>query len=205
MATLQPGTVHDVPGVYRVCRLTAAAGADASDRHADPDLLGHVWAAPYLAAPGAVALVVRDEQGVAGYCVGVPDTVAFEEWLEAAWLPPLRARYPRGSGSTPADAGLVARLHDWPRTDPSLVARYPAHLHVDLLPRLQGQGWGRRVVDGVLTGLAHGGAGGAHLGVDPANPGAAAFYLRLGFAELTDGGGGATRWFGIDLHTPTVR
>ena len=30
---------------------------------------------------------------------------------------------------------------------------YPAHLHIDLLPELQGQGWGRRLID-TLVGRA---------------------------------------------------
>jgi ribosomal protein S18 acetylase RimI-like enzyme len=197
VTTMRPGALHDLPGVYRVCRRTGAGGEDASALHHDPDLLGHVWAGPYLAFPEAVTRVVADDHGVAGYCLAVPDTAAFERWVEEVWLPPLRARYPAGSGSTPADAALVDRLHHPTRTDAGLLAAHPAHLHVDLLPRLQGQGWGRRLVDAVLEGLAAAGASGVHLGVDEANTGAQAFYERLGFTTL-DGPPGA-RWFGRPL------
>ena len=145
---------------------------------------GIVWAGPYLVYPGAVALVVHDEDGVAGYAVGVSDTSRFEDWLAEEWLPPLRFDHPAGSGSTEADRALVARLHAWPRTDAVLLHHYPAHLHVDLLPRLQGHGWGRRLVETVLDELTHQGAVGAHLGVDAANPDAVAFYERLGFHRL---------------------
>lgn len=195
------GTVHDLPGVYRVCLLTGRAGGDASDLHDDPDLMGHVWAGAYLVHPDAVTRVVHDDTGVAGYCVGVPDTVAFEQWLEDVWLPPLRERHPLGSGTTPSDRALVQRLHDAPRTDAGLLADHPAHLHVDLLPRLQGQGWGRRVVTQVLDGLAAAGASGVHLGVDQANTGAQVFYKRLGFTAL-EGPPGA-RFYGIRLPRPT--
>lgn len=191
-ARLRPATVHDAAGVYRVCRLTGLVGADASHRHADPDLLGHVWAGPYLHAPGAVAVVVQDEQGVAGYSVAAADTTAFEDWLEAQWLPPLRERHLVGSGATPDDAVLVRRLHAWPRTDPDLVAAYPAHLHVDLLPRLQGRGWGRRLVEAVLAELGSRGVRGLHLVVDTANTGATAFYERLGFTLVAADDGGRT-------------
>ena len=98
---MQPGTVHDLPGVYRVCLLTGAGGADATTLHDDPDLLGHLWAGPYLVFPDAVTRVLHDEHGVAGYCLAVPDTRAFEEWVERVWLPPLRARHPLGSGVDP--------------------------------------------------------------------------------------------------------
>ena len=100
VTTMREGTLHDLPGVYRVCRLTGHAGRDATSRHADPDLLGHLWAGPYLAFPEAVTRVIHDDQGVAGYCLAVPDTAAFEHWLETVWLPPLRERLPLGSGAT---------------------------------------------------------------------------------------------------------
>lgn len=182
---MRPGTLSDLPGVYRVCRLTGAGGADASSLHDDPDLLGHVWAGPYLCFPDAVSRVLHDDHGVAGYCLGVPDTSAFEAWVDAVWLPPLRERHPLGSGTTPADAALVERLHHPTRTDAGLLAAHPAHLHVDLLPRLQSQGWGRRVVEAVLDALARAGAAGVHLGVDEANVGAQQFYDRLGFTEVS--------------------
>ena len=197
VTTMRTGTVHDLPGAYRVCLLTAAAGGDASARHDDPDLLGHVWAGPYLVFPESVSRVVHDEHGVAGYCLAVPDTASFEQWVERVWLPPLRARYPLGSGTTPDDAALVERLHHPTRTDAGLLATHPAHLHIDLLPRLQGQGWGRRVMQAVLDDLARAGATGVHLGVDEANTGAHAFYERLGFTELA--GPLGARFYGMPL------
>jgi ribosomal protein S18 acetylase RimI-like enzyme len=197
---MRPGTLHDLPGAYRVCLLTGAGGSDASGLHDDPDLLGHVWAGPYLAFQDGVTRVLHDDHGVAGYCLAVADTVTFESWLENVWLPPLRERHPRGSGTRPADAALVERLHHNPRADAGLLAAHPAHLHVDLLPRLQGQGWGRRVVESVLAGLRTTGATGVHLGVDETNTGAQQFYARLGFTEL-DGPPGA-RYYGMALAPP---
>jgi GNAT superfamily N-acetyltransferase len=198
---MQPGTVHDLPGAYRVCLLTGAAGADATTLHDDPDLLGHLWAGAYVAFPDAVTRVLHDERGVAGYCLAVPDTRAFEEWVERVWLPPLRERHPLGSGSSPADAAVVERLHHPTSADAGLLAAHPAHLHVDLLPRLQGRGWGRRVVESVLEGLTTAGATGVHLGVDEGNTGAQVFYERLGFTELA--GPPGARFYGRPLGSGT--
>lgn len=200
MAVLRDATVHDLPALYRVCLLTGDAGRDASAAHADPDLAGHLFAGPYVVFPGAVALVVQDEDGVAGYCLGVPDTTAFEDWMDDVWLPPLRERYPRGSGGTPADEGLIGWFHSPLRPTARYVDEYPAHLHVDLLPRLQGQGWGRRIMAAMADRLAAAGARGVHLGVDPSNTGALAFYQRLGYLELDGPEGG--RFFGLHLSTP---
>lgn len=183
MAVMRDATLHDLPGVYRVCLLTGNAGGDASATSTDPDLLGHVWAGPYLLFPEAVALVVHDDEGVAGYCLGVPDTAAFERWVEQVWQPPLRERHPRGSGRG-SDAGLVERLHAPTHTDEELLAAHPAHLHVDLLPRLQGRGAGRRLVEAMTARLCAAGAPGIHVGVDTANTRAVAFYERLGFTEI---------------------
>lgn len=197
VTTMHPGTLHDLPGAYRVCLLTGASGGDASTLHDDPDLLGHLWAGAYLTFPDAVTRVLHDDRGVAGYCLAVPDTAAFEQWVDHEWLPPLRERYPLGSGRTAADRAAVERLHRPTRTDAGLLTTYPAHLHVDLLPRLQGQGWGRRVVQATLEALTAAGARGVHLGVDEANTGAHAFYDRLGLTVL-DGPPGA-RWYGRTL------
>lgn len=194
-ARLRPATVHDLPGVYRVCLLTGRSGGDASGDHDDPDLLGHVYAGPYIVFPDAVALVVSDHLGVAGYCVGVPDTTAFEAWCEHAWWPALREQHPLETGSgtgTPGDRALVRRLHEPVTTDPTLATAYPAHLHIDLMPRLQGQGWGRRLMDHLLDALAVAGARGVHLGVGAENAGAQAFYERLGFAEVSRDEGSRT-------------
>jgi ribosomal protein S18 acetylase RimI-like enzyme len=197
VTTLRTATVHDLPGVYRVCLQTGLSGHDATGAYSDPDLLGHIWAGPYLVFPDAVAMVLQDDHGVAGYCVGVPDTTAFGRWVEDVWLPPLRDRYPPGSGSG-ADAALVERLHHPSRTDAVLTADHPAHLHIDLLPRVQGQGWGRRLMDAVTGRLGAAGAAGVHLGVDDANTAAQAFYRRLGFTEVRRATG--ARYFARSLE-----
>ena len=62
---------------------------------------------------------------------------------------------------------------------------YPAHLHIDLLPELQGQGLGppphRHAAGRARRARA---CPRVHLGMDAANTGARAFYDRLGFHEL---------------------
>ena len=61
---------------------------------------------------------------------------------------------------------------------------YPAHLHIDLLPSAQGQGWGRALMDRFLAQLRAAGVAGVHLGVATVNLRAVAFYARLGFCVL---------------------
>ncbi len=171
--------------LYDICLLTGDSGEDASALHRDPDLLGAVYVGPYLRLAPEHALVGVDDEGVAGYVLGAPDTRAFEAECERSWWPPLRARYPVGSfaDDTPDDR-IVRLIHAPPAASQDVVERYPAHLHIDLLPRFQGRGNGRRLMTALLDGLAAAGAPGVHLGVGTANQRAIGFYRRMGFTEV---------------------
>ncbi len=175
----QPGEER---ALYDICLLTGDSGADATTLYRDPRLLGEVYVGPYLRFADALALVGVDESGVAGYVLGVPDTPAFEQWCERAWWPALRDRYPLAAfpAESPDDR-IVRLIHNPPTASPDVVERYPAHLHIDLLPRLQGQGDGRRLLTALLDGLA---APGIHLGVGVANERAIGFYKRMGFTVV---------------------
>ncbi|QCB94872.1 GNAT family N-acetyltransferase [Cellulomonas shaoxiangyii] len=180
-AVLRPYHPSDQPGLYRVCLATGDAGRDATPLYRDPDLLGHVYAGPYPVADPGLTWVVTDDAGrVAGYVVATADTRAFDDWLEQHWWPVLRARYARRAdpGDGTRDHVLVDLLHDRSRAD--VPAGFPAHLHIDLLPHLQGQGWGRRLVATLSDALRARGVPGLHLGVAAQNTGAVAFYERIG-------------------------
>lgn len=175
---------RDVAGVYRVCDETGPATTN-------PDLLGHVWAGPYVRALPEFARVLADERGIAGYVLGCPDTRAFEQWCETDWWPPLREQYPRGTGDpATSDAALIEHLHDPPRTPETVLDSFPAHLHIDLLPRAQGHGHGRVLLEWLFGALRDAGASGVHLGVSAENTNAIAFYRHLGFAEAGGDDGG---------------
>jgi GNAT superfamily N-acetyltransferase len=96
----------------------------------------------------------------------------------------LRARYPDPPGDrdlTP-DQQLHRHLHHPPVAPPEVLDEFPAHLHVNLLPRAQGRGVGRRLLETLFDALA--GVAGIHLGVAPENERAAAFYAHLGFVPI---------------------
>jgi len=168
-----------------VCLRTGASGRDATDRYAAPDLLGDVYVGPYVAFEPGLARVLDDGSGVEGYVLGALDTRAFEQRCELEWWPRVRARHPRGSAAPgSADAHLVELVHAPPVAPEAVVAEHPSHLHVDLLPRWQGGGWGRRLLEGLFERLAAAGSAGVHLGVGLDNERAIGLYRRLGFTEL---------------------
>lgn len=171
--------------LYDICLRTGASGEDATAMYRDPNLLGEIYVGPYLQVAPAVALVGEDEAGVAGYVLGVPDTRAFEKACERDWWPAVRARHPLGvhPPNSPDDR-LVRMIHNPPETSADVVERYPAHLHIDLLPRLQGRGYGRRLIGALFDGLRSFGAPAVHLGVGLANHRAIGFYEHLGFTVV---------------------
>jgi ribosomal protein S18 acetylase RimI-like enzyme len=188
MRLIRPAKLHDLPGIYRVCLLTGAAGLDASAQFRNPDLLGHVFVGPYVVGQPDFALVVVDPEGVAGYCLAARDTRAFEAWAEASWWPPLRDQYPVPVAASPdgvsPDAEIIRLLHSPPRAPDAIVREFPAHVHIDLLARARGHGHGRELIERQLASLRREGARGVHLDVAAGNANAIAFYRHLGFTEV---------------------
>ena len=97
--------------LYRICLQTGDSGTDATGLFRDPELLGHVNAAPY---------------------------------------------------------GVL-------------------ELHIDLLPRVQGRGIGRQLIELQLATLRDRGSHGVHFHVRPTNRRALSFYDHLGFTWLRTG------------------
>jgi len=186
MSHIRPAGPYDIPGTYRVCLQTADAGADGSALYTNPDLLGHIYVGPYLVGQPELAFVLADDAGVAGYVLGAADTREFEAWQEREWLPTLRAQYPPTAGAT-LDDELIAQLHSPTLAPAAVVERYPAHLHIDLLPRVQGTGLGRAMLETLFDALRPRGVNGIHLDVGEDNHNAIAFYRHLGFVELARG------------------
>ena len=93
MLTVRQFRSNDLDALYRISLATGLAGGDASHLHADPRLMGHIYAAPYALLEPQLALVAEDDDGVAGFAVGTTDTTAWERRLEQAWWPALRERY----------------------------------------------------------------------------------------------------------------
>jgi ribosomal protein S18 acetylase RimI-like enzyme len=188
-ALIRPYRPSDLDALYRICLLTGDDGQDATPLFSDPRLLGHFFAAPYGLYEPALAFVAEDAAGVGGYILSALDTQAFEERLERTWWPHLRARYPDppasllGEQLTP-DQHMARMIHHPWRIPDGLAARYPSHLHIDMLPRLQASGLGRQMTETLIAALRDQGSPGVHLHVPSGNQHAAGFYRHIGFTEL---------------------
>jgi ribosomal protein S18 acetylase RimI-like enzyme len=199
---IRPYQPSDLDDLYRICLLTGRKGQDATSLYSDPQLPGHVYAAPYGLFEPSLAFVAQDAAGVGGYVLGALDSQAFERRLERAWWPGLRLRYPEPTAvpeqqRTP-DQRIAHRIHHPWHTHDELAGNYPSHLHIDLVPRLQARGNGSRLIRTLLAALRAQGSPGVHLHVSADNRKAVGFYRHLGFAELSATPVGLN--FGMDLR-----
>lgn len=194
----------DLDALYDIALKTGDGGADATHLYTDPKLIGHIYAAPYAVLEPQSAFVAEDADGVAGYIVGARNTHAFHDRLEAEWWPLLRPQFDDPS-DIPFEEWTLDQLcafiiHN-PRMAPQkIIDAYPSHLHINLLPHLQGQGLGAALMDRFLTTMEAAGSRGVHLGVAPNNERARRFYDNFGFKEVFDRKTkGQTIWFAIAL------
>ena len=194
----------DLDACYAISLATGYAGADASHLYRDSKLIGHIYVAPYVLLEPTLAFVVKDRDGVAGFAVGAADTIAWEGKLERDWWPALRRRYPDPSDVPPeiqtADQRRAFMIHHPTPTPAAVVASFPAHLHLNLLPRLQRRRIGSKLLDAWRQAASGRDVQATHVGVNRANEGAIRFWQARGFeaTALEDQAAGRTLWMGRD-------
>ena len=184
---IRQGELGDRESAYAVCLQTGDDGRDATAFYEDPAALGRIFVGPYFAFAPELTFVLEDEQGVCGYVMGALDSKEFYQAYLEHWVPALQRQFPAPTGD-PAGWSRTQRIyHDYHHPDvysPEPYELYPSHLHIDLLPRAQGHGWGRRMMEHLMEALRTRGSPGVHLGVGQVNERAIGFYRKLGFAEL---------------------
>jgi GNAT superfamily N-acetyltransferase len=192
---LDRATPSDLTGLYQVCLGTGDSGADGSHLFSDPALLGTIYVGPYVTLSPHFAFALRHPSGqCCGYVLGVLDTVRFVEQCRQDWWPAVRERYPLADlGRYRANEQALLREHvhnDQKAVSPlsaEHLARYPSHMHIDLLAPVQGHGWGPVMVTRLLDALRGAGSIGVHLTMSAQNHRAFRFYGKLGFVPLIHG------------------
>ena len=179
----------DLDAVYRICLQTSNNGGDGTATFRDPRLPGDVYAVPYAIIEPSLAFVAADAAGVGGYVVATLDSQEFGRRLERDWWPAVRARYPEPPADLARELSLQERtalsnIHQSWKPGENVPSGYPSHLHINLLPQMQGRGVGRRLIETLLARLREQGSPGLHLATRLTNLRAAGFYRHLGFTEL---------------------
>jgi ribosomal protein S18 acetylase RimI-like enzyme len=182
---IRPYHPSDLTMLYRICLLTGDSGQDASQLYQDPELLGHLYAAPYAVLEPTLCFILTHLEAPCGYVLGTKNSEDFWGRCEQEWFPILRKRYPHpAENDSSKDARLIRSIHRDQRG--SSYPDYPAHLHIDLLPIAQGQGWGRKMMATFLDKLRDLNVSGVELGVGKRNSRALGFYEVMGFVRLEE-------------------
>ena len=171
----------DLTALYKICLLTGNSGKDATELLYDPDLIGHLYVAPYAIFEPDTCFVITNSEKPCGYIIGTKDSQKFYQRCERDWFPILRNRYPLAKENDKSfNATILKRLHEGYKVKEEL-HNYPAHLHINLLPITQGQGLGRKAMNLFIDKLKEFNISALHLEVGKKNPGAIKFYKKLGF------------------------
>ncbi|NCN04478.1 MAG: GNAT family N-acetyltransferase [Spirochaetales bacterium] len=175
----------DLPYLYEICTLTGLRGGDAGADYDDSRLLGHIFVGPYVEREPELTFTALVDGVPMGYILGTADSRAFDGYFRQRWKPDLAQLYPKKKTYKPAQKQLLGRKIWTTNSDlPDFCPKYPAHLHIDILPDAQGQGIGRSLMEQFTQALAALGVGGFHFGVDPLNSGALGFYHKLGLEQI---------------------
>lgn len=186
--TIRPARPGDEPAAYAVCLKTGDHGADGTALYEeDPDALGRIYVGPYLVFEPELSFVLEDDEGVCGYALAAFDSRAFYDRYEREWRPALCRRYAAPQGDRAYWTPVQQAYHAYHCPDyycPEPYDEYPSHLHIDLLERARGRGYGRTMIERLIERLRERRSPGAHLGLSAINARAYGFYDRLGFREL---------------------
>lgn len=144
-----------------------------------------------------------------GYIIWTTNTQTFveryrREYLISADLPAaVPPKDPSSSSSTPTEGGdlrntflsILRKPEEMLHHDhPQFLEKYPAHLHINIVPSHQRQGYGSILMTKFLEELRKKDVKGVHLGMRADNTAAGKFYGRHGFEESADIKMDGTTW-----------
>ncbi|PIE10574.1 MAG: GNAT family N-acetyltransferase [Rhodobacterales bacterium] len=200
MADIRQAVQSDLDAFYNISLKTGHLGRDATDLYLDPKMMGHIYSAPYLLFEPKLAYVIEERDQVVGFCVGAVDTLKFSALLEETWWPGLRKAYPKPRMSLrstwSADERRSHMIHTPESAPKSVVQTYPAHMHMNLLPHVQGRGFGREMFKHWVQQASRFDVDAIHIGVNAGNVGALRFWESNGFRRLPVQEG-RTIWLGL--------
>lgn len=185
---VRPYRPSDRDGVRRVCFETGYMGDPVAWQWRDAESFADLFSGWYTDHAGDDALVVADDRyEVVGYLLGCRDStqvpgpgrLAAHHLLRRGLLvrPGTAPVLWRTLGDLAVQTARTRRVPAGEVVDP----RWPAHLHIDLLPEARGTGMGRRLMTTWLDALRADGSPGCHLTTWAENDGAVAFFQAMGF------------------------
>jgi ribosomal protein S18 acetylase RimI-like enzyme len=183
---VRPYRSEDRAAVRRICFETGYMGDPVAWQWADAESFADLFTAWYTDHEPESALVVELDGDVVGYLLGCRDSrrmatpqslLARHILLRGLLVRPGTARLMWRGTLDVARSLVTGHVAPTSFDDP----RWPAHLHVDLLPEARAAGLGRQLVTTWLDRLRADGVAGCHLETWAENDGAVAFFQAMGF------------------------
>ena len=184
---IRQAKISDMDDLYDICIRTGNYGEDARNLYNNHEALGIYYVGPYVAFEQDLAFVLEDKIGICGYVLGTKDTKIFFKKMTEEWLPKYQKRSPMPDGDPEEwdmDQKIVALIHNPRVSIPDSLNNFPAHLHIDLLPRARKKGNGRRMIETLHEKLQVLGIKGVFLDVGINNLNAQSFYEKIGYKKL---------------------
>ncbi len=180
---IRPYRASDRRRVREICHLTGYMGEPADWLWRDRESFADVFSGYYTDREPGSALVAADERRAFGFLLGCRDSSRVTPPGEIMKRAVLRRALPLRPGTAGffwrslADLLRERDVPDGELDDP----RWPAHLHIDLLPEARGCGLGGALMRRWLERLRSEGCPGCHLGTFHENTRAIGFFERMGF------------------------
>lgn len=180
---IKPATLRDLDDLYFVALKTGDSGNDATALFRNDQMLGEVFVGPYVTLASETSNLLSESGKTVGYGLCVLDTDHFQSLCMKHWWPRLQIKYAELEHCS-EDEWLVREIFS-PTPSPSeVIKEFPSHGHIDLLPQVQGKGWGRKMMEHMENQLKAHGSPGFHLRVSAYNERGLKFYAALGYTEL---------------------
>ena len=180
---IRKATVDDLTDLYHVAIKTGNSGSDATGMFRNDDMIGEVFVGPYVTLSTETCFALSEDGRAIGYGLCVLDTETFQRNCREKWWPVLQEKY-RDLASVQDQEWLVKEIFQPTPSPESVLEKFPSHGHIDLLPHVQGQGWGRKMMDAMEIRLSELGSPGFHLRVSAYNDRGLKFYSAIGYSEL---------------------
>jgi ribosomal protein S18 acetylase RimI-like enzyme len=184
--TVRPYQPVDRRAIREICYVTGFMGTPADWYWRDFESFTDIWTSYYTDREPESTFVAVRSGSVVGFLLGCVDSSKAPTDTQNI----LRQMVRRSLLFRPGTAGFFWRsigdmLGGTPLSGVDVdLARYPSHLHIDLLPEGRGGGVGAALMHLWFERLAAVGSPGCHLGTLGENTNGIAFFERMGFKRL---------------------
>lgn len=179
MAVIRKARKSDLKEVEYICRMTAGEGAR-RDEHRGR-VVSKTYSTYYIEHDHDCCFVLTNDADLpVGYILCAPNAAKFKKIYKKKYVPEIYSLSKRDG----REAFLI------PYSYMLFSRKYPAHLHINLMPDYQGAGYGSALMSELFAELIKRNIPGVMLEVDSYNTGAVAFYKKHGFKVLFKAFGG---------------